>query len=151
MTEKPFQDQGSVAHCYGCGADNEKGFRIKSYWDGDETICTWQPSPHHCAGSENILNGGVIASLIDCHSINTAIAHHYKTENRPIGSSPLIYVVTASLNVTYLRAVDISKPIKLRARLVKNEGRKSWIESTLSSEGEICAEGKVLAVRKNNS
>lgn len=101
MSEKPFQDQGSVFHCYGCGAD----------------------------------------------SVNTAIAHHYRAEGRPIGTKPLIRVVTANLNVTYLKAVDISKPVNLRARLVKNEGRKSWIETTLSSEGKICAEGKVLAVR----
>ncbi|MBI2539317.1 MAG: PaaI family thioesterase, partial [Deltaproteobacteria bacterium] len=102
MAEQSFQDQGSVRHCHGCGADNKNGLRIKSYWEGDEAICTWQPEPHHCGGSREIVNGGIIACLIDCHSLNLAIAHTYRNERRPIGSEPRIGYVTGNLNVSYL-------------------------------------------------
>jgi acyl-coenzyme A thioesterase PaaI-like protein len=147
MDDKPFQDQGSVRHCHGCGADNAKGFRIKSYWDGDEAIATWKPQPHHCGGSKEILNGGIIASLIDCHSLNLAIAHAYRAEQRPIGSAPRIGYVTANINISYVKPVPIHQPVQLRAKIDKLEGRKAWINCTLSTAGELRATGEVMGIR----
>jgi acyl-coenzyme A thioesterase PaaI-like protein len=147
MSQVAFQDLGSVRYCYGCGADNERGLQIKSYWDGDEAECAWQPQPHHCGGSKDIVNGGIIAALIDCHSLNLAIAHAYKNEGRSIGSHPMISYVTASLNVSYLRPTPIGEPLRLRARIIKVEGRKAWVQCTLSAQGEVCATGEVLGIR----
>lgn len=147
MNQKAFQDQGSVNHCHGCGADNEKGLRIKSYWDGDEAVCTWQAQPHHCGGSKDIVNGGIIASLIDCHSLNLAIALAYRDEGRPIGSAPKISYVTANLNVAYRRPTTIDKALHLRAKIIKVEGRKAWVSCTLSADGQVCATGEVLGIR----
>jgi acyl-coenzyme A thioesterase PaaI-like protein len=147
MREKAFQDQGSVRHCHGCGADNEKGLRIKSYWDGEEAVATWKAQPHHCGGSKEILNGGIIASLIDCHSLNLAIAHAYRAEQRPIGSSPRIGYVTAHLSISYLKPAPIDEPVKLRATISKIEGRKAWVHCTLSAGGEVRATGEVLGIR----
>jgi acyl-coenzyme A thioesterase PaaI-like protein len=145
--EAAFQDQGSVSHCHGCGADNEHGLRIKSCWDGDEAVCTWRAEPHHCGGSKEIVNGGIIATLIDCHSLNLAIAEAYKREGRPIGSESKIHYVTASLAVQYLRPAPIDQPLELRAKIGKVEGRKTWLSCTLSAAGRICATGEVLGVR----
>ncbi|MBI2361614.1 MAG: PaaI family thioesterase [Deltaproteobacteria bacterium] len=147
MKQKAFQDQGSVSHCHGCGPDNEQGLQIKSYWDGDEAVCTWRAQPHHCGASKEVLNGGIIASLIDCHSLNLAIVDAYKRESRPIGSSPKIFYVTASLNINYLKPTPIDKPLSLRASIVKVEGRKTWLRCTLSAEGQVRASGEVLGVR----
>ena|SRR5919109_5039808 len=147
MSEPAFQEQGSVSHCYGCGADNPKGLQIKSYWDGDEAIATWKAEPHHCGGSKDIVNGGIIASLIDCHSLNLAIAQAYRTEQRAIGSHPRIGYVTASLNVSYLEPTPINEPLHLRASIVRTEGRKVWVSCTLIAGGEVCARGEVLGIR----
>lgn len=142
-----FQDQGSVHHCHGCGAANEKGLRIKSYWDGDEAVAQWRAQPHHCGGTPGVLNGGIIASLIDCHSLNLAIASAYRAEERPIGSAPRIGYVTAKMNVNYLRPTPIDEWIELRARITRLEGRKAWVRCTLSAAGEVRATGEVLGVR----
>jgi len=147
MSEKSFQDQGSVRHCHGCGADNDKGLQLKSYWDGDEAIATWKAQPHHSAGSKEILNGGIIASLIDCHSLNLAIAQAYRAEQRPIGSSPRIGYVTAHLSVSYVKPVPIDQPIMLRAVITKLDGRKAWVNCTLTAAGEVRATGEVLGIR----
>jgi len=42
MSQEAFQDKwpDEVSYCFGCGRNNEKGFQIKSYWDGDEAVCT---------------------------------------------------------------------------------------------------------------
>ena len=147
MTERAFQDQGSVDHCYGCGADNESGLRIKSYWDGDEAVATWEPRPHHCGGRKDIVNGGVIATLIDCHSLNLAIADAYRRERRPIGSAPRIGYVTGQLSISYRKPTPIKEALQLRARITKVDGRKVWVACTLSAAGEVCATGEVLGIR----
>jgi len=147
MDDVAFQDQGSVHHCFGCGAANEKGLQIKSYWDGDEAIATWRARSHHCGGTRENLNGGIIASLIDCHSLNLAIAHAYRAAGRAIGSAPRIGYVTANLNISYLKPTPIHAPIQLRARIAKLEGRKAWVSCTLSAAEEIRATGEVLGVR----
>ena len=147
MSELAFQDQGTVRYCHGCGADNDRGLQIKSFWDGDEAVAAWRAQPHHCGGTRENLNGGIIASLIDCHSLNLAIAQAYRSERRPIGSAPRIGFVTAKLNVTYLKPTPISELIELRARITKLEGRKVWVSCALSAAGEVRATGQVLGVR----
>jgi acyl-coenzyme A thioesterase PaaI-like protein len=147
MKEKAFQDQGSVLYCHGCGADNEKGLKIKSTWDGDEAVSEWRPQSHHCGGSKEIVNGGIIATLIDCHSLNLAIAKAYKDEGRAIGSSPRIAYVTGNLNVSYLHPTPINGTLDLRAKILKVEGRKVWVSCTLSAAGRVCATGEVLGIR----
>jgi acyl-coenzyme A thioesterase PaaI-like protein len=147
MSEQAFQDQGSVNYCHGCGADNERGLQIKSFWDGDEAVATWKAEPHHCGGSKEIVNGGIIATLIDCHSLNLAIAHAYRMERRPIGSVPRIGYVTRNLNVSYLKPTPMDQSVELRARITKIEGRKTWVTCTLSAGGQICATGDVLGIR----
>lgn len=51
MTHKAFQDYypDNLSHCYGCGRLNEDGLQIKSYWDGEESVCTFTPRPYHIA------------------------------------------------------------------------------------------------------
>jgi acyl-coenzyme A thioesterase PaaI-like protein len=147
MSEASFQDQGAVRHCHGCGADNQYGLRIKSFWDGDEAIAVWRAQPHHCGGTAENLNGGIIASLIDCHSLNLAIAHAYRSERRPIGSAPRIGYVTANLNVSYQKPTPVDQPIHLRARITEIDGRKARVHCTLSVAGDVRVIGEVLGVR----
>ncbi|MGD9222243.1 MAG: PaaI family thioesterase, partial [Desulfobacteraceae bacterium] len=62
MAEKAFQDHYNDEYsvCYGCGRLNAHGLQIKSYWDGDETVCRFMPSEHHTA-IEGYVYGGLIA------------------------------------------------------------------------------------------
>ena len=147
MGDIAFQDQGSVHHCHGCGAGNARGLRLKSYWEGDDAVARWRAEPHHCGGTKENLNGGIIASLIDCHSLNLAIAHAYRAAGRAIGSTPRIGYVTANLNITYLKPTPLHEPIELRATIAKLEGRKAWVSCTLSAAGIVRAVGEVLGVR----
>ena len=60
--------------CFGCGPKNELGLRIRSFEAGDGTVVAeWIPRPEHEA-FDGHLNGGILATLIDCHSNWTAIA-----------------------------------------------------------------------------
>lgn len=147
MSELAFQDQMDDNWCWGCGKNNKYGLQIKSYWDGDEAICIWKACSEHMAGPKNVVNGGIIATIIDCHSIWTAIASAYKQEKREINTKPIIWYVTASLHVDYLKPTFIEGDITLKATVRKNQGRKSLVSCSLFSEDEECALGEVLGVR----
>lgn len=142
-----IQDKIRNNHCYGCGADNPLGMQIKSHWDGEESTCTYMPRPEQSAGPLQFLYGGTIASLIDCHSVGTAIANYYEREGREVGSDPEIWCVTGRLTVNYVKPTPIDKPVELRAVILECTDKKTILETTLSSDGEITAEGEVIAVR----
>jgi acyl-coenzyme A thioesterase PaaI-like protein len=142
-----IQDLVPHNNCWGCGPENEAGLRIKSYLQGEDTVCTWQPGPPFFAGPEHVLNGGIIAAIIDCHSICCAIADHYRREQREIGSAPDIWCVTASISIGYVRPVPIDQPVTLHATVKERGARSSTVACTLSSNGTECAHAEVVAVR----
>ena len=148
MTQKAFQDYypDHLSHCYGCGRLNEHGLQIKSYWDGDETICRFDPKPYHTA-IPGYVYGGLIASLIDCHGTGTAAAAMYRAENRAMDTEPPFRFVTASLHIDYLHPTPIDATLQVRAQVKEIKGRKVVMAMTLSAKGEVCARGEVVAVQ----
>ncbi len=148
MTQQAFQDYypDNFSHCYGCGRLNEHGLQIKSYWDGDEAVATFQPRPYHTA-LPGFVYGGLIASLIDCHATGTAAAAAYRAEGREMDTEPAFRYVTAALHVDYLRPTPIDATLELRAQVKEIKGRKTVVSVTLSARGEVCAQGEVVTVQ----
>lgn len=91
--------------------------------------------------------GGIIASVIDCHSTGTAAAAAYRHEGRDMDTNPPIRFVTASLHVDYLRPTPMSGPMELRSRVTEIKERKVIVETDLAVDGTVCARGTVVAVR----
>jgi len=148
MTEKAFQDYypDELGYCYGCGRLNDHGLQIKSYWDGNEAVCVFQPKPFHLA-IPGFVYGGLIASIIDCHSTGTASAAAYRAENRTMGTEPALRFVTGALHVDFLRPTPMGIELEARAKIKEIKGRKIIVTSTLSADGQICARGEVVAVQ----
>jgi acyl-coenzyme A thioesterase PaaI-like protein len=145
--KEAFQDLiGPENHCHGCGCGNEHGLQIKSYWDGDEAVAIFNPKPHHSAGSPDYVNGGILASLVDCHGNNLAMASAYRREGRQVGSLPKIWCVTARLEVSYKAPVPMGKELHLRAKITKQERRKTWLEIQVSVDGQLCVQGELLQI-----
>jgi acyl-coenzyme A thioesterase PaaI-like protein len=148
MQTEAFQDTypDSFSQCYGCGRLNAHGLQIKSFWDGDESVCVFRPQPFHTA-FPGYVYGGLIASLIDCHGTGTASAAAYRAAKRPMGSEPVLRFVSASLHVDYLRPTPIDRPLELRGRVKTAKGRKIVVAIDLSAGGAVCARGEVVAVQ----
>jgi acyl-coenzyme A thioesterase PaaI-like protein len=146
--EKSFQDHYPEEYrkCYGCGPDNDHGLQIKSYWDGDESIAEYHPKKYHTA-FPGYVYGGLIASLIDCHSTGTAAAASYRREGREQGTSPPFRFVTAALHVDYLQPTPLGPPLQLRSKITEIKERKVVIETDFMVDGTITARGKVVAVQ----
>ena len=107
-------------HCWGCGADNPDGLLLKSEWDGEETVARWSASPVFAAGPRHILNGGIIATLLDCHGVCTALADAYRREGRMVGSDPEIWHATTAMDIRYLRPTPIEAELTLRGNYEHN-------------------------------
>ena len=73
--------------CFGCGALNERGLKIKSRWAGDRLVCLWRPEAHHI-GYPGFVHGGMVASIVDCHAIWTAIAHLCREQGHDLAAGP---------------------------------------------------------------
>ena len=148
MEKKAFQDfyPEQLSYCYGCGRLNEHGLQIKSYWDGDESVCIFQPRAYHTA-IPGYVYGGLIASLIDCHSTGTAAAAAYRAEGRSMDSKPAFRFLTASLHVDYLQPTPIDVPLEVRGTVKEIKGRKVVIATTLLVKGQLCARGEVVTVQ----
>ena len=148
MSEKAFQDYypDQMSYCYGCGRLNEYGLQIKSFWEGDETVCIFQPRSYHIA-VPGYVYGGLLASLIDCHGTGTAAAAAYRAEGRSMDSEPPLRFLTASLHVDYLKPTPLGVPLEVRGNVQEVKGRKVVITASIKANGEITVRGEVVAVQ----
>lgn len=135
-----------AAHCYGCGRLNAEGHRLRTSWDGDETVSRFTPLPHHTA-IPGYVYGGLVASLLDCHGTGTASAAHLRRDGMELGEVPSPRFVTASLKVDYLKPTPLGPELEVRGRVTEITDRKVIVEETLSANGVVTARGLVVAVR----
>lgn len=112
--------------CYGCGPANEKGFQIKSFVEGNKVIAHWMPKDHHHA-FPNVLNGGVIGTLLDCHC-NWAAAY-YLMQEQGLQHPPC--TVTAEYCIQLRRPTPMGYVLTLEASLDRIEGQKCRVNGAI--------------------
>jgi acyl-coenzyme A thioesterase PaaI-like protein len=132
--------------CFGCGPANEKGLRIRSFHDGEAVTCDFEPAAHHQA-FPGMVNGGIIGSLLDCHSNWAAAVHLMK--QRSLTEPPC--TVTSEFSEKLKRPTPMST-LHLVARAVETDGDKVTVEATLEGGGKVCAtcRGVFVAVREGH-
>lgn len=114
---------------------------------GARVVADWTPEPHHEA-FPGMLNGGIIGSLLDCHSNWTAAWHLMKKA----GLEQPPCTVTAEYTIKLLRPTPSKDPVHLVAWIVESKDDRAVIEATLSTggpEGKVCAtcRGTFVAVK----
>lgn len=127
--------------CFGCGPRNEKGLRIKSRVRGDEVIATWRAEKFHEA-YEGALSGGVIGTLMDCHSNWTAA--HELMQRGGVDAPPC--TVTAEYTITLKRPTPTDGEIVIVAHPVDVSQDRATIEAELRAGGKVCATSRGLFV-----
>jgi acyl-coenzyme A thioesterase PaaI-like protein len=145
---KAFQDYypENLSHCYGCGSHNPHGHRIKTFWDGEESVTRFTPEAFHTA-VPGFVYGGVLASLIDCHGTATAAAAMYRAEGREMDSLPGFRFVTGSLQVSFLKPTPLGRELEIRGRVKEIKGRKVTVQATVFVDGVATVRGEVVAVQ----
>ena len=134
--------------CFGCGPANEKGLRIRSFALDAETdsevVAQWTPAAQYEA-FENILNGGIIGTLLDCHSNWTAVWHLICRD----GLTTAPAMVTADFHIRLRRPTPTDRPLGLSARAVSSDGPKVTVEAELAVDDQVTATcvGHFVAVK----
>jgi acyl-coenzyme A thioesterase PaaI-like protein len=146
MSPTYFQDHMPGNLCFGCGSENPEGLQIHSFWDGDEAVCVWTSQSRY-QGWKGLLNGGILATLIDCHCMGTAMAAAYRSEGRELGSEPYYRYATAHIAVDYLKPTPNDGPVVLRAQVIEISGRKVRLTCQAFVDGVQTATAEVVAVR----
>ena len=146
MAERCIQEFMPDNVCFGCGTLNPDGLQIHSYLEGDEGVCIWRSQPKY-HGWENVVNGGILATVIDCHCMATALATAYKKEGRPLGSEPVYRYATGTITVKYLKPTPNDRPITLKARVVEVSGRKTRLTCEVTVDGVKTTEAEAIAIR----
>jgi acyl-coenzyme A thioesterase PaaI-like protein len=147
-TEKSLQETYSPnGACFGCGPANPKGLHIRSFPYGDEVTAEWIAEVHHEA-FPGVLNGGIIGSLLDCHS-NWAAAYHLLKKS---GASVPPCTVTAEFHVKLLRPTPSDVPLTLKARVVESTEDRATVEAELIANGKVCdtCRGVFVAVKEGH-
>ncbi len=148
MSEQSLQEIYALhSACFGCGPANEKGLRIRSRVSGDEVIADWTPSAHHEA-FPGILNGGIIGSLLDCHSNWTAA--WYLMKKTGVDRPPC--TVTSEYAIQLLRPTPTQQAIHLVAHVVESKEDRAVVEAKLIANGKVCAtcRGTFVAVKSGH-
>ena len=162
MKIKAIQDLMAGNHCYGCGPDNTQGLQLKSYASYEpesapvsripaRTYGWFKPATFHNAGPLHFLNGGIQATLLDCHGVCTAIADAYYRDGREVGEGETIWFATGHMEVSYKKPVPIDTEVELKAEVVTVSDKKTVVNCELLANGEVCAQAVVTAVRVPNS
>ncbi len=143
-----LQDQYAPKNaCFGCGPANRDGLQLKSFVQGDEVVCSWQPKPMHEA-FPGVLNGGIVGTLLDCH-LNWTAAFHLM---RRSGAATPPCTVTAEYAVKLRRPTPTNAPVTLRARVTEAGEDRARITGTLEAGGKVCAtcDGLFVAVKEGH-
>ncbi|PYS91449.1 MAG: PaaI family thioesterase [Acidobacteria bacterium] len=130
--------------CFGCGPANPKGLHIRSFARGAEVVAEWQPETYHEA-FPGVLSGGIIGTLLDCHS-NWTAAYHLMQRN---GLSAPPCTVTADYAIKLLRPTPTDAPVELIATVVESQDDRAIVEAKLIAHGKVCAtcRGTFVAVK----
>lgn len=133
-------------HCFGCGLENEHGIKLSTYLEGDEGVTHLVPPPH-LQGWPGILQGGVIATLMDCTITSLVYATACKEAGLTPGDPDTPVYVTVNSNIDYVKPTPVSKPIELRARVSESSARKMIVTCSLFAGREETARGRNVMVR----
>lgn len=145
--------------CFGCGPANKKGLHIKSHWEGDPKkagdaaagagrfVMSFTPEEHHQA-FPGVINGGILGTLLDCHSnwcAATALMHTH-------GWSAPQCTVTADFHVKLRRPTPFGKPLRLEAKVESITEDRAQIHCDVLCDGKVTAtcDGLFVAVKEGH-
>lgn len=128
--------------CFGCGPANAKGLRLRSFLTAEGYVATFTPWPEHDNGV-GFLNGGIIGTLLDCHSAAAVVDTAYQHGWRALGGALLPYV-TAGLDVRYRRPAPLTEPVTLHAEVVAADESEITARVWLEYDGKLRAEADAL-------
>lgn len=117
--------------CFGCGQANSGGLRLKSFPSDGGVVGTFQPLEGHSNGM-GTLNGGIIATILDCHSGAAVLLDSVDSSGRLSK-----FWVTAGLELRYRLPTFLAAACELEARIIERSDSAMRVAATLKSDGKV--------------
>jgi len=122
-------------NCFGCAPHNDAGLKLTFFDDNGTLIAIWKPDLRF-AGYDNIVHGGVQATIIDEAAAWAVDAFHNKT------------VMTVNLNVNYHRPLTVSNgDIFAKAKILKMDVKYAEVSVELYKDDGIVTTSGVVTFR----
>ena len=135
LTPLPFDDQHN---CFGCGAHNRIGMRLRFFVDEAGAALATLRFAKRFQGPHGFVHGGVLAAVLD-EAMSKAIhagAHGAK-----------IMALTRHMETEYLRPTPLGATLTLRGTEDRVEGRKHFCSATIAdADRHILARGRALFI-----
>jgi uncharacterized protein (TIGR00369 family) len=113
--------------CFICGPDNPVGLKVKPHRDetaGRAWLTVVIPAEYQ--GWAGIAHGGIVGALLDEVSAYAGMAVSKQ-------------IVTAELNIRYLRPVPIGQEVTIEAQIREQVRRSVTVEAAMTCRGEVLA------------
>jgi acyl-coenzyme A thioesterase PaaI-like protein len=123
--------------CFGCGQANAKGFRLRSYREGELTVAEFTPRPEHDNGF-GFVNGGIIATVLDCHGAAVVLSEAADRDWRAADDAPLPFI-TSGFEVRFLRPTPLGPTLRLVASPVSVSEDEIVVDADLELESKTRA------------
>jgi uncharacterized protein (TIGR00369 family) len=127
-------NDGPQDYCFGCGQQNESGFRLRYRRAGESSVEAEYAVPKHFRGAEGVVHGGIQAALLDeimgltVHTVLAGEDHK---------------IVTAEMSVRYRKPMPIETLLTIRGHLSRTEGSNLFLNGEiLDDRGELLTEGQ---------
>lgn len=133
------------SHCFGCGRLNPAGHHFRTRATGSTTLTEFEPGADD-TGLPGFVYGGLIASLLDCHSTGSAAIYALTREGVAVGAAEAPRFVTRHLDVDYL-APTPHAPLRAVGRMVESTERKVVVDSELWVNGVVTARAHAVLIR----
>jgi uncharacterized protein (TIGR00369 family) len=122
----PLSAQNDHSKCLFCGSLNPRSLNLSFHTDGNGGVRTKFKADNELQGYDDILHGGVIASLLDA-AMTHCLFHHG------------VQAVTADLHVRFVKPVSCNVYLEIRASLL------SFNPPLYRLRGEILLDKHVMA------
>jgi uncharacterized protein (TIGR00369 family) len=127
MDQQPLLKVADNRCCFICGPRNPIGLKVKPVRDAQAgTASLTVTIPAEFQGWEGIAHGGIVAALLD------EVAAY-------AGMAVSTQIVTAELNVRYLKPVPTGVTISVNAKIRETLRRSVWVDAALEHDGVVLA------------
>jgi uncharacterized protein (TIGR00369 family) len=118
--------------CFGCGRDNDSGFRLRYRPTGEGSVEVEYAVPDHFRGAEGVVHGGIQATLLD-EAMGLAVHTRLAKEEHK--------VVTAELHVRYRKVTPTKVSLTIRASLTRVDGKDLLLTAVITdANGDVLTE-----------
>lgn len=128
--------------CFGCGVKNERGLQIKSRWVDSEFVMYFTPRENHQA-FDGFINGGILGTLLDCHSNWCAASTLYKKD----ADDHFPSTVTSEFHVKLKRPTPFGVELKVTAKPTVVARDKVSIYAEITAAGKVTTTCNAIFIR----